>query len=237
VAPDFDPATGSPYGYNKSPGPLTPPSPVRNTPGGTAPNQGNENLVPVDGLININTAPARVLAALPMVTDATGAIIADENAELAQAIVDYRDGKLGPDPKVAPPHGPFQSIFDLNKVPGFATGGVGTGKKGQIAKTDAELATIDPGRAAGDLSGTLPVGTTDGVVGDYEARTLMMNRISNLVTTRSDSYTVYLLVQGWRGVGTANPELVVQRRRAFLADRSAVTPQAKDVPAQFFYND
>jgi len=65
----------------------------------------------------------------------------------------------------------------------------------------------------------------------------MMNRISNLVTTRSDSYTVYLVVQGWRGVGSASPELVVQHRRAFVADRSSVGPQSRDVPAQFFYND
>lgn len=53
---------------------------------------------------------------------------------------------------------------------------------------------------------------------------LALNRISNLITTRSDSFTVYVLVQGWRNAGTANPELVVQRRVMFIADRSSVHP-------------
>jgi hypothetical protein len=227
-------AAGSAYGYNQTT-PLPPPAPIRNVPNGATvpPNQNNENLVPVDGLININTAPWRALAALPMVTNSSGAIIPAENAALARAIVDYRDGKPSPDPSTAKPHGPFKSIFDLNKVPGFATAGTGTGK---IAADPNSLATIDPGRAQGDLSGGLGT-ATDGVIGDFEARYLVLNRISNLITTRSDSYTVYLLVQGWRGVGSANPELVVQRRRAFIADRSGVTPQVRDVTTQYFYND
>ena len=34
---------------------------------------------------------------------------------------------------------------------------------------------------------------------------------------------MYILVQGWRGVGGNKPELVVQRRAAFIQDRSTVT--------------
>ena len=77
------------------------------------------------------------------------------------------------------------------------------------------------------------------MLNDFEARFLMMNRLSNLVTTRSDTFTCYVLVQGWVGVGVAgaNPELKVQRRRAFIADRTGVTPSVRDVAAQFFYND
>jgi hypothetical protein len=44
-------------------------------------------------------------------------------------------------------------------------------------------------------------------------------------------------VQGWRGVGTPNPELVVQRRRAFMTDRSGVTTLSKDVLVQYFFID
>ena len=55
-----------------------------------------------------------------------------------------------------------------------------------------------------------------------EQRSYMVRRISNLVTTRSDSYTCYVLVQGWRNVGSASPELVTQRRAAFIADRSLI---------------
>jgi hypothetical protein len=51
----------------------------------------------------------------------------------------------------------------------------------------------------------------------------MLTRISNLITTRSDSFTVYIVVQGWRNAGTATPELVVQRRAAMIIDRSNVT--------------
>ena len=35
----------------------------------------------------------------------------------------------------------------------------------------------------------------------------MVTRLSNLITTRSDSFTVYIVVQGWRNAGTATPEL------------------------------
>ena len=72
---------------------------------------------------------------------------------------------------------------------------------------------------------------------DHEENYLLANRISNMVTTRSDTFTCYVLVQGWRGAGTDNPELVVQRRRAFVADRSGVTPMLKEVPLQNFYNE
>jgi hypothetical protein len=237
------PSAASPYGYTPNPVPqYTPNSPAVTI--ATA-NRGNEDLAPVEGLININTAPWRVLAALPMVTDpATGAVLPDENAQVAQSIVDYRDGRLD-DPATYPAHGPFKSIYDLNKVPGFATAGDAarppTNKRGMIAASHAALATLDPGPMLGDIAPrTPPTGstlTTDGAVGDFEARYLVLNRISNMITTRSDSYTVYVLVQGWRGVGSANPELVVQRRRAFMADRTGVTPTSRDVTTQNFYNE
>ena len=51
-----------------------------------------------------------------------------------------------------------------------------------------------------------------------------MMRVSNLVTTRSDSFTVYLVVEGWRDAETASPRLVVQKRVAALVDRCGVTP-------------
>ena len=43
-----------------------------------------------------------------------------------------------------------------------------------------------------------------------------------------------ILVHAYRGIGTASPELVVQRRRAFTSDRTGVP--LKDVETQFFYN-
>ena len=70
-------------------------------------------------------------------------------------------------------------------------------------------------------------GANDHVPGDFEKQFLAFNRISNLVTIRSDSFTAYVLVQGWRNVGSANPEMVVQRRAAFIADRSGSIPSSK----------
>jgi DNA uptake protein ComE-like DNA-binding protein len=160
------------------------------------------------GLININTAPSYVLQQLPGVSQ-----------QMALAIVAYRQT-----------NGPFRSIFDLNLVgvgagtAEFQTRG-GTYKLTMIpaggpppppAVPDNLLAD-DPGTAEGDF-------TPDSVRDDFEERTLMINRISNLITTRSDSFTCYVLLQGWRGVGTASPTLAVQRRSAFFLDRTTVTP-------------
>jgi hypothetical protein len=75
----------------------------------------------------------------------------------------------------------------------------------------------------GDFSPLTPA-AADGVRADFEEKSLALSRISNLVTTRSDSFTCYLLVQGYRDAETANPELVVQRRVAFLLDRSGTVP-------------
>jgi hypothetical protein len=64
----------------------------------------------------------------------------------------------------------------------------------------------------------------DTVVGDFKTKFTMMNRVSNLVTTRSDSFTAYILLQGWRNAQTPDATLAVQRRAALLIDRSGVTP-------------
>lgn len=158
-------------------------------------NAGNEDTASIEGLININTAPWRVLAALPMIPTDPAA-----NATLAQEIVKHRDA-----------NGPFQSIFELQNVNGFKT-----------ANGTVNVVGLDADDAHGDLT---PSGAgTDQVYGDFETQYLVLNRISNLITTRSDSFTVYVLVQGWRNAGTSTPELVVQRRAAFIADRAAVKP-------------
>ena len=66
--------------------------------------------------------------------------------------------------------------------------------------------------------------TVDAMTGGFQSQHLALMRISNLITTRSDSFTVYVLVQGWRDAGTPAPRLVVQRRAAIIVDRSAMTP-------------
>jgi Helix-hairpin-helix motif len=161
----------------------------------TTANRRTEDLAPIEGLINVNTAPFAVLRRVPFTVTPT------TNDQIAQAIIQYRNV-----------NGPFRTLFDLNNVPLFwnPTGGDMTLMASSYDTGD--LSTVGPGSIA-----------SDGVVNDFEKRFMSMTRVSNLLTTRSDTYTAYILVQGWRGVGTTNPEMVVQRRAAFIADRSGVT--------------
>ena len=174
-----------------------------------------EDQTPTQGLVNINTAPWPVLALLPFAPGGDPGSPAI-NAALAQAICRYRDG----DPSAGIiGHGPFQSIFDLYRVPEFV-----------VYQNSFTGPTTNPDDKAGDW-------TPDTVRFDFEEQYLLLNRISNMITTRSDSFTVYVLVQGWRGGGTTTPELVVQRRRAFTADRTGLSQTARDLSMQFLYND
>jgi hypothetical protein len=43
-------------------------------------------------------------------------------------------------------------------------------------------------------------------------------------TRRADSFTAYILLEGWQDAETANPKLVVRRRAAYIIDRTGVTP-------------
>jgi hypothetical protein len=100
---------------------------------------------------------------------------------------------------------------------------------------------VTPVGATGNLTYPFPelsaAPPADGVAGDFEEKFLAMTRISNLITTRSDSFTCYVLVQGWRDAGTPKATLVAQRRAAFLIDRSNIsqtntTPNIANVPKQ-----
>lgn len=184
------------------------PTAVRNQPAGVA-NGREDELAAAHGKININTAPWRVLATLPWVapvqtTDASG--VQPRARIVAQGIADWRDGVPIP---FSLSHGPFESLFDLYRVPAF-----------RQLQRDIITAAGNPDNRHGDFS---PITGNDGVTGDFEERFLLLTRLSNLLTTRSDGYTVYILLQGWRNAGTADAELVVQRRRAFLIDRSFIT--------------
>ncbi|MCS7032727.1 MAG: hypothetical protein NZ561_01890, partial [Phycisphaerae bacterium] len=59
---------------------------------------------------------------------------------------------------------------------------------------------------------------------DFKEQSLLLTRVSNLITTRSDMFTVYLLIEGWENAGTSKAERKVSRRMAFFLDRSQTTP-------------
>jgi hypothetical protein len=214
---------------------------------GMGSNPNGEDSEPLHGLVNINTAPWQVLAMVPwfpgnnnftaardvikflpnadprLVTFQVGSDGVPDNEQLARALVMWRDGcpQWGSSAAVVSGNGPFQSIYDLYRVPAFRSAQA------------IILASADPEDLMGDLS---PWGNgTDQVRGDAEEQSILMRRVSNLITTRSDTFTVYLVVQGWR-LNPANrqdPQLVTQRRAAMIVDRSRVTPTN---PTPIIYN-
>lgn len=176
----------------------------------------------VEGLVNINTASVKVLSMLPWIpgnddgltydpstnTMTPGANSIPDNVDIARAIVQYREN--------AGNH-QFKHVLELMKIPALRTA------------TTILLTTGDMNDNYGDFT---PAGagntSLDGVRNDVEENALLITRVSNLITTRSDVFTVYIDLQGWRDAGTANAELVVQRRAAMMVDRSKYvgeTPQ------------
>lgn len=203
------PVTGSPYAtLTASPVP----QPVQNRPITVPPqaNGDNEWNVGVNGLINLNTASWKILSMLPLVvSDTTGQVVAAQNEQMAKAIVAYREA-----------NGPYQSIFDLLKIPAnFGT--LTNAEFGNPANLNETVPADGPKFLAEDnaANGELMPPGRDAF---FRYRSLQLARISNLATTGSETFTVYILVQGWRNGATA-PE--VERRAAFFVDRNGVNTQ------------
>ena len=183
-----------------------------------------ERTLGVNGLVNINTAPWKVLAQVPMLRADWSRNPPDRSANerLAQAIVRFRD--VTADGTNPPGNGPFKTLFDLLLVPEV------------LGQVNAILTGgADPDDVDGDIT---PLNSsnalTDGVRGDFEEQFLIITRISNLVTTRSDTFTAYLLIQGWRNAGSSAAELVAQRRLGIVIDRTGVTADRRDVKVTAF---
>ena len=209
----------------------------------------SEEAATVEGLININTAPWRVLAAVPWVPP-TYPSRAIDNANIALSIAYYRDVNDGSvSPPAVHPHGPFKSIFELGSVPIFApingSDITTTGKllRDFLATNPSSVGfspnPLVPTADQGDLSQVYNAPSinptpVDPVVGDFKYQYMMINRVSNLITTRSDSFTAYVLLQGWRNAETPGATLAVQRRAAFLIDRSGITPINNNSPTVTF---
>jgi hypothetical protein len=202
----------------------------------------SEEAATVEGLVNINTAPWRVLAAVPWVPPTSMyPNHAVDNANIAVSIAYYRDVNDGSvSPPAVHPHGPFKSIFELGSVPIYAPiGGSDVGAPGKplrdflatsVGLTPPVVTTADQG----DLTQVYTANSPNPVVGDFKYQYMMINRVSNLVTTRSDSFTAYILLQGWRNAETPGATLAVQRRAAFLIDRSGITPINNNSPTVNF---
>ena len=257
--PNIDPGSDPAYGvavanfkYPRNAG-TQPPTPQANTAaawtGGT-PNGGREDAGAVEGLININTAPWRVIAAMKMIPtahsgdakfnatppawDPNNPVALTYNEMLAKFIVYYRDvddgtgfsSASGAPIPVPHPHGPFKNLAELNAVFDPFSWNIA---KQQYDRTFQNalglLTTTGTVNATWGNFASNSTGTANHMAnGDFETNFLMVNRISNLVTTRSDTFTAYVVVQGWKNINTKYPELVVQKRAAFLLDRSSASP-------------
>lgn len=145
----------------------------------------------IKGRININTAPWFVIAQLPWM-----------RPPIAQAIVAYRDQTVvpgGPDYSTRPGVPGFRSIGDLMQV------------------SEMEFYAADPA----DLAGFPDLTPRDGAGQDFEERDMIFQRISNLITVRSDIFTAYILVR----IGLDGP----QKRFVAVLDRSSVSAPADRV--------
>jgi hypothetical protein len=127
-----------------------------------------------------------------------------QNYNLAQSIVNYRDTI----------HGPFKNIGEL--------------------MTDANSSINSIGYYEGE---TMPIPTalltpTDGVGDKFEERDVIFDRISNLITVRSDVFTAYILVRIPESVVRDSTGEIIeaiggpQKRVIAIFDRSGVTPTA-----------
>ena len=212
----------------------------------------NEAFSPVEGLVNLNTAPTGILKLLPLVVNATGNVTPTLTSAPAGTLFGARllatnftagsgaddapgtggtgaGGGPGNVPLQAPPAAvpaPFTSLFNLRDI--------------TVAPfNDTIMSGTQP--QSGDITGRINV--DGGVVGmaadtnnfydataDFEQNTQQLTRLSNLTTTRSDSFTVYIVVEAWRlGTGAADPaRLMRQQRTAFVVDRSNVLPFVQD---------
>src|SRR5207248_1292842 len=107
----------------------------------------------------------------------------------------------------------FKSVLDLTSV-------VDAGGTTIFRNANGRFPQTEPGNVDGVFTWPV-VGATDQIRYDFTENYLMANRISNLVTTKSDTFTVYIVIQGWREAGTAYPSLDWEKHIAYIADRSS----------------
>ncbi len=182
----------------------------------------DDGLLGLPGRINLHTAPVGILNLLPLDLDGTGIISEVDTHFDAQEIVaaDLSDG-TGVGERV-------ESIVDLLGPLGLAETAGPAGSVDLSGRSNGENPTaLDSG--AGDFfdyDGSLGLLGVPFEQVDLELADAI--RLSNIATQRSDSYTVYVLLQAWEDVDSAQPRLARQQRVAFTVDRSGVRPYRLD---------
>lgn len=165
----------------------------------------SEDRLGVQGKININTAHWATLAMLPLVVDPSGAV--DNSATIAMArLIGDADDQFS---AIFRPT--YESVMQMY-MRRYLKWGTSVANP---TPSDPRITPIAPS--------TRIVLSNPGSF-DFEREYGNFMRLSNLLSTRSDCFTVYIVVEGWRDAYTPNAKRVLQRRVALLVDRSVVTP-------------
>jgi hypothetical protein len=218
----------------------------------------------IEGQININTAPLPVLSAVPWVNTGTVVNDRKDNIAIAKAIIAEREARgpfrsLFELNRVKGFRTMNQNDFKvatLLNISAWGTEPADVALGTNAAFTSIAFRTNDNGDFSPPSAGTYPsnmatpsptypgvynaTANTEGAprnrnpVNDYEAQYLALTAVSNLLTTRSDTFTAYLVIEGWRNAGTPTATRVVQRRFAFILDRTGV---ASAIPAPLLNGD
>ncbi len=178
-------------------------------------NFGERTELAVAGRININTAPWFVIKHLPWLglnTDGT------DTDNLAQAIVAWRDrlnltSMGGPD-YWSNTRSDVTGLTEISEEPGFRS----IAELLQVINEDMTLPEFDIRKYLDGVNNydtpISPDYSLDITDDDFEERDIIFQRISNLVTVRSDVFTAYILVR----IGHDGP----QKRMIAIFDRSNV---------------
>jgi hypothetical protein len=185
----------------------------------------------VRGRININTAPAFVIAQLPWVSRANG-----KNLKIADAIVAYRDKtKVVSDTSIDYTDRSSETgITNIYESPGFrSVGDLLNVINTSSAKDEYNIRYCGLGSGMPDVNqygypdltfeGSM---NNDEIYNDLEEQELIFARISDLATVRSDTFTAYILVR----VGVNGP----QKRFIAILDRTGVKTKDDKVKVAAF---
>jgi hypothetical protein len=184
----------------------------------------------IKGRININTAPAYVIAQLPWVAHRQGGY---NDPNLAKAIVAYRD-------KTEVRRGDANFPDFRNRVDANGFGSIGQLMNVIDPNINHRNYSIDYYSRDGTDQLVFPdLDPNDGAIDDFEERDLIFARISDLVTVRSDVFTAYILVRVGTSTEDRNTYKLVdgpQKRYMVIFDRSGVTPANRKVRIIAFHS-
>jgi len=189
---------------------------------------------PIDGLVNINTAPRKVLECLPAIAQLA---VADDRTRVVNEIMAYRDyitygsgptgsSDYGTDSrakvtKIEPPLvTPRELRSDRNLDLGFATSGeIAIPIRQALPLAVGGYPGAAPGNYAVSMVGDDGFNTGGGYpTGDLDKFNVHYKWLSNQVTVRSDTYIAYILVRPGGATGSSQ-----DRRFVALIDRSECT--------------